>query len=213
MRRDAGEHGRFLRLFGGIWAGVGSGLAICFLLLSLGVQPSMAIGALLGGAFALSGSLLWLLGRRQREAAESVFRDGVEASGVVVDVFRDLRVRMNGRHPWRVVYELDGPDGRPSRGTATFWDDARPHASVGQRVTALYHPHKPSRTVLWTRLAGADGLLSQEAQRLERVVEAGEAGSVVRVGDSADAASLVRFEEPEEESLARDDLRPTRRRE
>jgi len=183
MRRDAAEHGRFLRLFGGIWAGVGGVLAILFLLLAVLAMRELSFGALIGGAFALCGSLLWLLGHRQRAAAESLFRDGVEASGVVREVFRDSRVRMNGRHPWRVVYEIEGPDGRPSKGTATFWDDEAPHATAGQRVIALHDPQNPSRSVLWTRLAGADGRLAQEAQRRGNAETSGKTRGLGRIAE------------------------------
>lgn len=191
MRRDASEHGRFLRLFGAIWAGVAGGVALLNLLLSVVGTPAMSLGALLGGAFALCGSLLWLVGRWQQAAAESLFRDGVEVSGVVKEVFRDVRVRMNGRNPWRVVYEIEGPDGRPSRGTATFWDDEAPHATAGQRVIALCDRQKPSRSVLWTRLAGADGRLAQAAQ--------GHGGAQ----DPVKSRNLDRIAEPDGEPPAR----------
>lgn len=149
-RRDAAVHGRFLRLFGGIWALVGGSLSALFTLMALFLRGSL-IGTLIGAAFGLVGLGLYYLGRVKQREALHVFREGVETTGVVTKVFKDFRVRVNRQHPWRVVYELHGPDGQPVSGTATFWGD-RPNAREDDRVVVLYDPQAPWRSVLWTRL-------------------------------------------------------------
>lgn len=92
--------------------------------------PAMSWAPSSGAPSRSAESLLWLVGRWQRAAAESLFRDGVEVSGVVKEVFRDVRVRMNGRNPWRVVCEMRGRTagrpGAPRSGTT------RPHARDGR---------------------------------------------------------------------------------
>lgn len=151
---DASAHGRFLRLFGAIWALVGLPLLI---LSGVAAAVGAASGGFgmpwwttaPGGLFAFAGALLWGLGKRQQARALRVFRDGHEASGEVVEVFLDRRVRMNRRHPWRVVYAFTTPSGA-ARGSATSWGE-RPRLAEGDRVTVLYAPGDPAESVLWTR--------------------------------------------------------------
>lgn len=149
-RRDAAVQGRFLRLFGGIWAMVGGGLCLFFTIIQLASSGPL-IGTAMGGVFGLFGALLYFLGRAKERVALHVFRDGVETTGTVTKVFQDFRMRVNKQNPWRVLYEFTGPDGRPTTGTATFWGE-RPNATQNDRVVLLYDPNVPSRSVLWTRL-------------------------------------------------------------
>lgn len=149
-RRDAALHGRFLRIFGGIWALVGGFICLFFTLIKLAISGPL-IGSAIGGVFGLVGALLYYLGRVKEREALHVFCEGAEATGTVTKVFQDFRVRVNKQHPWRVVYEFSGPDGRPVMGTASFWG-TRPNASPNDRVVLLYDPQAPSRSVLWTRL-------------------------------------------------------------
>ena len=155
MERDAARQGRFLRLFGGIWAGVGWALAGLFLVLSVVTTPGFWMGGLLGAVFGCAGIVLFSLGFRQQRSAREVFRSGIEAQAEVVEVFLDRRLRVNRRHPWRVVYELRAQDGAAARGSALFWSPHPPNARPGQRVIALHDRADPSRSVLWSRLEHA----------------------------------------------------------
>lgn len=155
MRRDAAVSGKFLRMFGGIWAGVAGLVALVFAVLSVG-DAKLALAVVLCAVFGSAGLLLWLLGSWMRGRAADVFKNGVEARGEIVDVFRDYMVRMNGQHPWRVKYTFISSTGEPTNGTATFWQEDRPRGEKGQRVVLLHHPDSPARSVLWTRLDGTD---------------------------------------------------------
>lgn len=174
MRADASVHGRFLRLFGAIWALVGLLPMLAFAAAAaLSAAPWWVVAP--GAVFAVAGALLWGLGRWRRARALRLFREGHEASGEVVEVFLDRRVRMNRQHPWRVVYAFTSAEGA-ARGTATCWGE-RPRVEVGDRVTVLHAPDDPSRSVLWTRLLptssiSAASTTSEGEEAIEEEVEA-----------------------------------------
>ena len=153
IEADAAVFGRFLRLFGAIWTFVGGGVAIAGLVvvLSLGPRGPLFIAPILGGAFFVAGATCWAIGAGQRQRALAIYRDGVETRGEVVEIFLDRTVRINNRHPYRVVYTI-AVEGRTTRGVATFWDDSPPRVSPGDAVAALYAKGSPSHSVLWTRI-------------------------------------------------------------
>jgi len=152
IRSDSSVHGRFLRVFGGIWTTVGLALALFFSFLALALElRTYSMGAGLVSGFGFVGGMLWLIGYWQRASALRTYRDGIEARGTVTRIYQDRRARLNGQSPWRVSYEYEA-DGRSMQGEATFWDVAQPHASIGDRIAVLHAPKRPERSVLWTRL-------------------------------------------------------------
>jgi hypothetical protein len=208
MRADAAVFGRFLRLFGGIWAFIGWSLAFLFSLLAIEL-PHLGWGSVLAGAFGVAGLLLWMIGRAQRALAERVFRDGAEVSGEVVRVFRDHAVRMNGKNPFRVVYTFMA-EGKPRSGTATFWDDEPPRVEVGERVTILHAPSSPSRSVLWTRIErGSAPAVTTPLLRVDapgpRVLESGSAESASAESEALD--EVAELEARRRSAIARDEER------
>lgn len=152
-RRDLASHGRFLRLFGAIWGGVGFGLAVLFALLGATIVAGMTLGAGIGAVFGVAGAVLWTIGWWQRAIATRAYRDGIEVRGEVVDVFLDHRVRVNRQHPWRVVFRFQ-VDGKTKEDTATYWDLLPPRIDKGDPVVVL---HTPARSVLWTQFERGDG--------------------------------------------------------
>lgn len=194
MRADADHSGRFLRLFGAIWMGVCALVAVLTGVTSAITQGSF-IGFSLGGGMLALGLLAYLLGFALRRRSLAVFERGVEARAVITEVFHDFRVRMNGKHPWRVRYRY-AADGAERIGTATFWTDHRPEAEVGDEVTALYLPGSPSRTVLWSRLgvwppAERIRVAASNAPRI-RVAERGDtesSGDADAIAEEAAAAA------------------------
>ncbi|MBI4957155.1 MAG: DUF3592 domain-containing protein [Myxococcales bacterium] len=191
-------HGRFLRLFGAIWASIGLGLGAVFAVVALasGLAASAWLAASAPWFFAVAGSLLWLVGRAQRARALHAYRDGVEAQGRVVDVYLDRRVRMNGQHPWRVVYEFM-VGGQPRRGKATYWDDEPPHVAKGARVVVLHPPGRPGQSVLWTRFED-DAPNARPVEPTRTGVRiATDAGADLRPAEVADAEGAVEIDAAE----------------
>lgn len=187
MRHDTIPVGQFIRLFGAIWAGVGFTLAIAAALLALAVgNQSPLLGAAIGGAFGLAGTLLHLLGRFQRARALRVFRDGVEAEAQVVSVSRDYRARMNGRNPWRLVYEFM-VGGRAVKGVATWWTPEPPVAPPGTRLIILHDADNPSRSVLWTRLDTREGAADSASSARIRIDASADSPPPEDASDETDA--------------------------
>jgi uncharacterized protein DUF3592 len=195
--RDSALHGRLLRLFGGIWAaiGVGVGALMGVVALATGVL-GLFFGTAVWGAIGSVGGILWLLGKRQQRIARTLYRDGVEAHGEVTEVRQLVAVSVNGRHPWQVVYDYVGEDGRTRRGTAIFRDE-RPRAEVGQRIVVLHDPAHPSRCVLWSRLDAAEPAATNArvaADPPRRIAETIDEG--VGAIDAAVEEELAAREEP-----------------
>ncbi len=182
MAASADSWGRFLRLFGAIWAGVGSGLAIVFGIVASSIGSAFFMHAAFGGAFAIVGSLLYGIGRLQRAGALDVFRNGTEAAGEVISLGVDRRIRVNNRSPFRVGYSYRDPSGRRIESSVTSWD--APQVLVGERVIVLVDPKRPTRSVMWTgERKATDRVVSEESAR---------ADDGVRVqGTLATPASLV----------------------
>ncbi len=109
----------------------------------------MLIGTSVGGGIAMVALGLWLAGWSRKRSGMRVFRDGLEASGEVVNVRQDLAVRVNGQHPWKVDYSFWASKGGATRGTETFWGD-KPAVKVGESVVVLYDPERPAQCALWT---------------------------------------------------------------
>ncbi len=202
IQADSAVFGRFLRLFGGIWASVSGVIAVFSILVTLASgAPGLALGSTMGGLFTVAGLLVWSIGRIQRTLAERVFRDGVEVSGEVVDVFHDHLVRMNGRSPYRVVYAFMA-EGKQRKGTATFWDLEPPRVTMGERVTVLHAPGHPSRSVLWTRLErGGDAPVEEQQTRSD--------GPRIELAKGRIAVSSEEEAEGEEEEASRDERAPS----
>lgn len=179
IERDCARHGRTARLFGLIWACIGLGIAAI-----AGALGSA--GGFVWGVIGLAGALLWLVGWSHQRRARRVYVDGVEARGHVVGVAQDRRIRVNGKHPWRVEYEFSTDTEGTIKDKLLFWGE-RPLAEPGQRVIVLYDRERPSRSVLWSRLDVPD------------------AGSRVRIAAEAPApepSSIEEAAEAEEEAIA-----------
>jgi Protein of unknown function (DUF3592) len=172
MVLDTDPAGRFLRRFGAIWAGVGFGIALPAAALA-GILGTMAplLGTTIGGVFGIAGSLLLAYGWWRRARAIRVFRDGVEAEGEIVSVGVNTHVRMNRKHPWRIVYRFMA-GGRPVEGVATSWAAERPEVAAGNQVIVLHDAKHPGRSVIWNRVEPIEPV-SEAVPTVRLRVEAG----------------------------------------
>ena len=143
MRADAEHAGKFLRLFGGLWAVIGAVVGPLLVAASGSAMPLTVCGF-----FVIAGALLYALGVRQRRAKLELFRTGAEYEGRVESVHHDRMVRMNGRHPYRVRYRFL-VNGVEREGTDTFWTDEPPAVKAGERVAVL---SGAGGTILFTRV-------------------------------------------------------------
>ncbi len=183
MRADAGERGRFLRLFGAISLGVGGLLAVLFTILAIaaGLPP---LGGFLGLAWVVAGLTLYLLGARAARRALRVYAHGAAASGEIVEVRKNLALRMNGKNPWEVIYRFQASSAEIT-GKARFWDDLMPEGRRGDRVSVVYDLDNPKNNALWTRVRGM-GSPTMAASSGRRIGDVPET-RVAEMNEAADA--------------------------
>src|SRR5690349_20227279 len=93
----AEAHGRYLRIFGGVWTRVGGALALGLGALALWVHWALAIGAGLAALIAVAGVVISAVGAKRRQAALDLYRDGAETVGEVLDVRLQRRTKLNGK--------------------------------------------------------------------------------------------------------------------
>ena len=190
MARDADHAGRFMRLFGAIFGGVGLGVALFLGVLFSFAQPAAALPAAgFGSIFALCGALAWYVGARARQQALVLFRSGAETNATVTSVALDRMVRVNRRHPYRVDYTFE-VEGRPRAGFVRLWVDEEPQVSVGENVSVVYDERHPSRNLLLSRVTGTNRarVAKEETLRSDFDAEA-EAEAEAALSDSSDRSS------------------------
>ena len=196
MENDAEPSGRMLRIFGTIWTSIGLGVFVPSVLLGLAGVPAWVIPAAIAAAVVCVGLSLRGLGRWSRARELSVYRDGAEARGEIVRVEKNTNVRLNERHPWRIVYRFTTPEGREVESSTASWLD-EPDIEPSTPVTVLYDSKSPRRSVLWTRLLERD----KAAPRIARVrvapTVASSAETPSRVRVAAEAESVPDAEESE----------------
>ena len=144
--------------------------ALVFLLLGaiffpLGVALTIAVvTAFVGVPFAVIGLLflvaaLPILVWRYKVASQTVevLQDGEAVLGEVVTVLQNYQVRINGRHPWTVLYRYD-VGGQEFRGKVTTLSKPDLSQQAGQPVYVLHEPHDPGQSTIYPNPYGYFGL-------------------------------------------------------
>lgn len=105
--------------------------------------PALVLGAS-GVVLAGAGLALAAIHRRRRRSALALLRNGIPVEAAFVECRPDRRVRVNGRHPWRIVAEAVHPlTGEMRRFESDHvWDDLTP-ALAGRTVRVLCDPADP----------------------------------------------------------------------
>jgi hypothetical protein len=131
----------------------------------LGVAMSLAtVTAFVGVPFALLGALFLLVGvpllvwryQTARRTIE-VLRLGQASQGEIVSVHQDYRVRVNGRHPWRLTYRFE-VNGRQYDGQVTTLSQPDLNQQPGKPVYVLYMGNNPEQNTLYPSPYGYYGL-------------------------------------------------------
>ena len=144
--------------------------SLIFLLLGaiffpLGVALTIAVvTAFVGVPFAVIG-LLFLVAAvpilvwRYKVASQTVevLQHGRATLGEVVTVLQNYQVRINGRHPWTVIYRYDA-GGQEFRGKVTTLSQPDLSQQAGQPVYVLQIPHDPGQSTIYPNPYGYYGL-------------------------------------------------------
>jgi len=130
-------------LMGTIFGAVGIGLTLGIITAFVGL-PFAGLGMLMlaGGA----GLVTW----RYQEAQKTVqvLKEGEAVLGEMVDVYQNLHVRVNGRHPWTASFRYM-VEGRPYEGKVVTLARPDTRLQAGERVYVLYQPGQPGQSTIY----------------------------------------------------------------
>ncbi len=129
-------------IFGPVGAGLvfGSHAAVTAL---VGI-PFLALGL----AFLVVAGIALVSRYREMKKVVGVLREGCPIKGRVTDVSENYLVRVNGRHPWVIVYEYQ-VDGRAYPGKVSTLNPPGPGLQAGSAVTVLYLATHPTRSSIY----------------------------------------------------------------
>jgi hypothetical protein len=129
-------------------------LGVCFLPIGLPLWLSGIIAAvgipftIIGVTFLGIGAPLMAWRVRTARSAEEVLRTGTAAVGEILEVYENLAVRVNGRHPWAIIYRFE-VQGEAYEGKVSSL--IRPEASQepGRPTYVLYVPADPRKNTIY----------------------------------------------------------------
>ncbi len=130
-----------LAIVGGIFLLIGAIQFIVFIFVLPFIVPLPLI-------FLIVGFFLYRAGRRQSNRAIRAMRDGRAVKGQLREVYVDETLRVNQRHPYRLVYEFD-TGLEKVEGFAQTFDDTAAERLPGQPVWVLYVENEPALNTIW----------------------------------------------------------------
>jgi len=104
--------------------------------------------AVVPGLFDFAGVCLFIAGRKRAVGILRAFRRGATSEGKISEVSLDTTQSVNGRHPWKLVYQF--PVGEElHEGSFVSFDSVVGSRSSGQPVWVLYVPSDPTQSTLY----------------------------------------------------------------
>jgi hypothetical protein len=139
-------------LLGAIFFPLGVALTIAVVTAFVGV-PFAVIGLLF--LIAAVPILVW----RHRAASQTldVLQEGEATLGEVVAVLQNYQIRINGRHPWTVIYRYD-VGGEEFRGKVTTLSKPDLSQQPGKPVYVLHRQQDPGQSTIYPNPYGYYGL-------------------------------------------------------
>ena len=139
-----------LNIVGAIFILVGLPFAIIFPLVSIFSSEWLffIIGCGLGGLFVVVGGGMLFFGIRQGFSKIHPYELGQATIGEITDIYRDYSISVNGRNPWRIVYQFE-TSRAPYEGNVMTWQNAARTHAIGSRVHVLYMQDNPDQNVLY----------------------------------------------------------------
>jgi len=109
----------------------------------------MLNGIGLGGPFCVAGLVVLSIARSQGRRIVEAAQVGAPVIAQITSSQLDLRLRVNGKNPWRVAYTFE-IDGRQVQGSQSTWNhEAGQKLTVGSRVIALPLPEDANVSCLY----------------------------------------------------------------
>lgn len=101
--------------------------------------------------FPLIGIPMWIYGHRKAKRWLEALERGTATRGRLQSVEKDLSQTINGRHPWKLAFEFDTPDGL-RQGTIEAWDPVHGKRPPGEHLWVVYQPERQDHYALWPPL-------------------------------------------------------------
>jgi hypothetical protein len=144
--------GGIFLLMGAIFGVVGFGLTIAVVTAFVGV-PFLGLGILFLGSGI--GLLIWCYQKARQ--MEQILRGGDTTLGEITDVYPNMHVQVNGRHPWTVQYRYEVAGQRyEGKMTTLIRPDLR--QQPGKRVYVLYSSGENTNSTLYPYPYGYHGV-------------------------------------------------------
>jgi hypothetical protein len=144
--------GMIFLLMGAIFGITGAGLTMGIITAIVGI-PFAGVGLLMFGI-----GLWMMITRFQRaERTMQVLREGEAVLGEIVQVYQNWQIRVNGRHPWTILYRYEvGGQRFDGRITTLMRPDLKQQAGKG--VYVLYSPGEPAHSTIYPHPYGYHGV-------------------------------------------------------
>jgi len=139
-------------LTGAIFGVTGVGLTVGIVTAFVGL-PFAGLGMLMFGA-----GIGLVVGRYQKaQRTVEVLKEGEAALGEIAEVYQSLQVKVNGRHPWTIVYRYEvGGQEYEGKVTTLMRPDLR--QQTGKRVYVLHWPGEPGQSTIYPHPYGYYGI-------------------------------------------------------
>jgi hypothetical protein len=124
---------------------------LCLIISSLMLYAMIKVRtffAVIPALFLFPGFYLFRYGRTQATGILRALRKGTAVEGKIVEVRLDATTEVNGRNPWKLVYQF--PVGESlCEGSVTSFDSTVGGRSSGQSIWVLYVPEAPEKCTLY----------------------------------------------------------------
>ncbi len=105
------EENKIYRLLGMIFTLIGAGCCILFALITvLSGMPLFLIALYAGIPFLAIGAAFLMKVRKSEQTENEVVEMGYTVDAVITDIYQDLTITVNGRHPWVAEAAYDDPE-------------------------------------------------------------------------------------------------------
>ncbi|MEM7181527.1 MAG: DUF3592 domain-containing protein [Spirochaetota bacterium] len=144
---------RPLFLVGAIFSFIGT--LFCVLYPGIGLTTGMLLFSIIGGGigfiFAVLGYTFLYISIRNLKKILKAYREGKPTTGKVIQAYFNYHVRINGRHPYVILYQYS-VGGRMHTAKVSGFPEALAHLQMGQELDVLYLTENPSISTVYPPL-------------------------------------------------------------
>lgn len=100
--------------------------------------------------FPVIGFFLVRSGLRTAKRKIEALENGIKTEGILIDIYRDTRESVNGKHPWRLDYEFTTKTGHLIKSKKTgAWNSNNRYRKSDDKLWIVYIPENPEINAIW----------------------------------------------------------------